>query len=81
MLNMPMSTIRAAAQACKLLTFVPKGAPAQVQVAQGGERAQRAHCAIAHARAARHRQLLQPLQRLQRKHPRVADLQRDAMAA
>ena len=63
-------------QACKSVTFVPEGAPAQVQVAQGGERAQRTYCPVAHARAARHRQPLQPCQCLQRKHSRVTDLQR-----
>ena len=63
-------------QACKPSTFIPKCAPAQVQVAQGGERAQRTHCPIAHTRTARHRQLLQPRQRLQREYSRVADLQR-----
>ena len=75
MLMMPTSMNRAAMQACKSFTFVPKCAPAQVQVSQGGELAQRAHCPVAHARTARHGQLLQPRQRSQRKHPSVTDLQ------
>ena len=48
----------------------------QVQMLQGGDLGQRAHSAIPHSAASRQRQPLQPRQRLQSKHPCVADLRR-----
>ena len=48
----------------------------QVQVLQGGDLGQHAHCAIAHVAAPGERQPLQPREGSQQEQPRVADLRK-----